>query len=175
MNGKPDDKLDSALTRLPKSIEPEHDLWPAIAANINRRRGQKHHGWSYGAAAAAVMLAAAVITWVMFGLHAPTPVNSNFARTLPRSSPAPVSAPDIRAQFAAEIAADPGLPAASRAAFVNNLRFLQDAIQRTQAAVKKYPNDVNLRSLLLDLYQQESQLMGEAQQVQIQTTVRTTL
>ena len=121
------------------------------------------------------MVAAAVITWAMFGLHPSTPVNSNFARTLPPSSPAPVSAPDIRAQFAAEIAADPGLPTASRAAFVDNLRFLQDEIQRTQAAVEKYPNDVNLRSLLLDLYQQESQLMGEAQRAQIQTTVRTTL
>lgn len=175
MNGKPDDTLDTALTKLPKSIEPEHDLWPAIAANINRRREQARHGRNYAAAAAAVMVATAVIAWTMFGLHAPTPVNSNFASTVPPSSPAPVSAPDIRAQFVAGIAADPGLPAASRAAFVNNLHFLHAEILRTQAAVEKYPNDVNLRLLLLDLYQQESQLMGEAQRAQIQTTVRTTL
>ena len=174
MNGKPDDKLDAALTRLPKSIEPEHDLWPAIAANINRHRGLKHNGWNYSIAAA-VMVAAAIIAWTMIGLRSPTTGNSNIARTVPPSSPAPVGRPDIRAQFAAEIAADPGLPAASRVAFVSNLRFLQDEIQRTQAAVKKYPNDVNLQSLLLDLYQQEARLMAEAQQVQIQTTVRTTL
>lgn len=175
MIGEPDDKLDTALTRLPKSIEPEHDLWPAVAAHISRRRQPAHHARNYAVAAAAVMLATFLITWSMSGLHTPTPVNSNFARTVPRSSSAPASAPDIRAQFAAGIAADPGLPVASRAAFVNNLRFLQDEIQRTQAAVKKYPNDVNLQSLLLDLYQQESQLMGEAQRIQIQTTVRTTL
>ncbi len=172
MNGKPDDTLDTALTKLPKSIEPEHDLWPVIAANINRRREQTRYGWSY---AAAVMVAAAVIAWATVSLRSPTTGSSSIARTIPPSSPAPVSAPDIRAQFAAGIAADPGLPAASRVAFVNNLRFLHAEILRTQAAVEKYPNDINLRSLLLDLYQQESQLMGEAQRVQIQTTVRTTL
>jgi hypothetical protein len=55
------------------------------------------------------------------------------------------------------------------------MKLLNDSIRRTQAALKKYPNDVNLQALLFNLYEQEAQLMNEAQQAQIQTTVRNTL
>ncbi|MGH8371046.1 MAG: hypothetical protein ACRESC_08695, partial [Gammaproteobacteria bacterium] len=58
---------------------------------------------------------------------------------------------------------------------LENLRLLDDSIRRTQAEIKKYPDDVNLQALLFNLYQQETRLMNEAQQAQIQTTVRNTI
>jgi hypothetical protein len=175
MSIEQDKRLDAALTKLPRSIEPQQDLWPSIHAQITRRDSQSfRHRWNYSFAAAAALVVSIATIWISLSLYAPAP-NNNFAEVVPPVAPTKTGSGDLNVQFAAQLASDKDLPPAARLALVDNLRLIHDAILRTQAAVKKYPSDVNLQSLLLDLYQQEARLMAEAQQAQIQTTVRTTL
>jgi len=175
MSIEQDKRLDAALAKLPRSIEPQHDLWPGIHARITQPKSQSlRHRWSYGFAAAAVLVVGVATIWISLNLYAPAP-DKNFAEVVPHVTPTQTETSGLSVQFAAQLASDKDLPPAARMALVDNLRLINDAILRTQAAVNKYPGDVNLQSLLLDLYQQEARLMAEAQQAQIQTNVRTSL
>ncbi len=49
-------ELQDAVGRLPKGIEPPHDLWPGIAARIDRRSWRRRLYWVPLAAAAALVL-----------------------------------------------------------------------------------------------------------------------
>lgn len=176
MNTPPDDKLNAALAKLPRDIPPARDLWPGIATHIAARRTHSRRtGWSYGAAAAAVVVVAVAAVWTTRMVRTPESGNPVIAITVPVTSSTPPETVDPRAQFAAQLASDTGLPPVARRALLSNLQLVQENILRTQAAVKKYPGDVNLRALLFNLYQQEARLMNEAQQAQIQTTVRTAI
>jgi hypothetical protein len=174
MNTQDEKQLEAALRNLPHSIEPRRDLWPDIHARILQyRQRRQRRSWIYGFAAAAVLMVGVSTAWVGF-LHLQAP-----DKTIAMVVPAPISGQpesnDLHLQFAAQLAGDRDLPPQARKALVDNLRVIQDAISRTQAALKKYPNDINLQALMFDLYQQQVRLMNEAQQTQIQATVRTTL
>ncbi|MGA9855496.1 MAG: hypothetical protein WBR29_09500 [Gammaproteobacteria bacterium] len=175
MNIHDEKRLDAGLAKLPRSIEPQQDLWPGIYARITQHQSlRSRRSGSYGLAAAALLVVGVAAVWISLNLHAPAP-DKNLAEVVPHTKSTQAMPNDLNLQFAAQLASDKGLPSAARMALVDNLRIIHDAILRTQAAVKKYPSDVNLQSLLLDLYQQEARLMAEAQQAQIQTTMRTTL
>lgn len=174
MNNTPEQKLDAALASLPRDIEPQHDLWPGIAARIaTRRHPWRREIWSRAGAVAAVMVVAVSVVWVAIGNRMPASDDALFATTVP-VTPA-TSGDNPRTAFAAQLASDNSLPPKARYALLDNLRLLNDSIRRTRAALKIYPDDVNLQALLFNLYEQEAQLMNEAQQAQIQTTVRNTL
>ncbi|HVA54236.1 MAG TPA: hypothetical protein VNI53_00325 [Gammaproteobacteria bacterium] len=168
-----DKRLDASLEILPRSIEPQHDLWPGIHVRITQHQ-PPWRNWNYGLAAAALLVIGVATTWVSLYLYAPAP-GKDFAEVVPHTKSTQAESGDLNVQFAAQLASDKDLPSSARIALVDNLHLIHDAILRTQAAVKKYPGDVNLQSLLFDLYQQEGRLMAEAQQAQIQSTVRTTL
>lgn len=174
MNNTSDDKLDAALTRLPRNIEPQHDLWPGISARIKpRRQSWSHDIWSRAGAVAAVVVVAVSVIWVAVGNRMPASDDALFTATVPATHVS--SGNDPRMVFTAQLASDHDLPPKARHALLDNLRLLNDSIRRTRAALKKYPDDVNLQALLFNLYEQEAQLMNEAQQAQIQTTVRNML
>lgn len=177
MNTPPEDKLDRALEQLPRSIEPGHDLWPGIAARIVRHEhhGASRHAWSYAGAVAAVLVVAISISWLSFGVRTPLSGNQAVSTVVPVTNPAADTDAAPRAEFAAQLAGNHALPPKSRLALLANLRLLHDSILRTQAELKKYPDDVNLQALLFNLYQQEAQLISEAQQAQIQTSTRNTI
>lgn len=172
MNIHDEKQLDVNLAKLPHSIEPRRDLWPEIHARITQNKQLRN--WNYGLAAAALLVIGVATTWISLNLYAPVS-NKFFAEVVPQVKSTQNVTTDLNMQFAAQLASDKDLPPSARMALVDNLHLVHDAILRTQAAVKKYPSDVNLQSLLLDLYQQEARLMAEAQQAQIQTTARTTL
>ncbi|HET7923062.1 MAG TPA: hypothetical protein VFM15_09940 [Gammaproteobacteria bacterium] len=173
MNQTSADKLDAALASLPRDIPPPRDLWPEIAGRITARHAahRTRAGWSYAGAVAAVLVVAVSIVWVM-PMQTGTPGNADIAVTVPAGRS---TATGTYPGFAAQLASDTALPGKSRQALLDNLRLLHDSILRTQAAIKKYPTDVNLQALLLNLYQQEARLVNEAQRVRIQTTVRNTI
>jgi hypothetical protein len=173
MSMETDKRLDANLAKLPRRIEPQNDLWPGIQARIDQRK-QLQRNWNYGVATAAILVVGLATTWIGLKLYSPA-ADKNFAEIVPHTLPTQPMPTDLNVQFAAQLTSDKDLPPAARMALVDNLRLIHDAIFRTQTAMKKYPDDVNLQSLLLDLYQQEARLMAEAQQAQIQTTVRTTL
>ncbi|MGH8377731.1 MAG: hypothetical protein ACRER7_02150 [Gammaproteobacteria bacterium] len=177
MSTQSDDKLDAALGKLPHTIESARDLWPGIAARIERQHtlSWQRNAWRYGTAIAAVIIVAVVATFTTLSMHTASPGNPVIAITVPAIPPNPAEIGNLRAKFAAQLSSDINLPPKARAALVDNLRMMHEDILRTQAALKKYPNDVNLQSLLFNLYRQEAQLMNEAQQAQAQTTVRTSI
>lgn len=170
MNTKLDDKLDAALAKLPHEIEPARDLWPGISARIAARRSRAHNGWSYGIAVAAVVVAAAAVTW---SLLRPTTPGTQMMVKATAERGVVTNAVDMLAQFTAQLVSDTSLPPKARAALLDNLRMVNADILQTQAALKKYPNDINLQTLLFNLYQQQARLLNEAQQAQVQTTART--
>ncbi|MGH8282788.1 MAG: hypothetical protein ACRESE_02970 [Gammaproteobacteria bacterium] len=176
MNNGSDNKLNEELAKLPRTIEPARDLWPGIVARIARHRVLN---WPRAvlnvAAAAAVVAVAVAVTWVVLPMHAPTPGNQTVYTTVPVNRGIANEAVDLLARFTAQLASDTNLPPKARAALLDNLRMVQADILHTQEALKKYPNDINLRVLLFNLYQQQAQLMNEAQQAQIQTTARTAI
>ena len=172
MNEHDSDKLDEYLSALPRSVQPQHDLWPGISAKIRMRRPRALRLWNLGFAAAAVVCAVIAVSW---GVHRSNSAASRYATAVVSPEPGSTQVMNPTVQYASVIAADNALPIMARNALVNNLRLLNDEIQRTQAAVKKYPGDVNLQALLLDLYQQEARLVNTAQQVQIQTIARTSI
>jgi len=172
MNTPSDDKLDAALGKLPPDIQPARDLWPGIAARIAVRRTRVRNGWSYGVAVAAVVVAAAAITWSLFRPNATAPGTQMVANATANHGVAS-KAVDMLAQFTAQLVSDNNLPPKARTALLDNLRMVHADILQTEVALKKYPNDVNLRTLLFNLYQQQAQLLNQAQQAQIQTTART--
>lgn len=170
MNTASDDKLDAALRKLPREIEPARDLWPGIAGRIAARRSRARNGWSYGVAVAAVVVAAAAVTWNVFRPNTP---GTQMLTQATANRGVVTQAMDVLAHFTAQLVSDTNLPPKARAALLDNLRMVNIDILQTQAALKKYPNDVNLQALLFNLYQQQARLLNEAQQAQVQTTVRT--
>jgi hypothetical protein len=80
-----------------------------------------------------------------------------------------VESVDVLAEFIHQLLGNNNLPPKAQSALVNNLRMVHADITYTESEIKKNPNDANLRALLLNLYQQQSDLMNEAQQAQIQT------
>jgi hypothetical protein len=76
---------------------------------------------------------------------------------------------DVLAEFTQQLLGNGNLPPAAQAALVKNLRAVHADILYTESEIKKNPNDANLRALLVNLYQQQADLMNEAQQAQVQT------
>ncbi|MGA9853774.1 MAG: hypothetical protein WBR29_00655 [Gammaproteobacteria bacterium] len=76
---------------------------------------------------------------------------------------------DVLTEFIGQLLGNNNLPPKAQAALVKNLRMVHADILYTQSEIKKNPNDANLRALLLNLYQQQADLMSEAQQAQVQT------
>ncbi|MGH8399115.1 MAG: hypothetical protein ACRETA_12865 [Gammaproteobacteria bacterium] len=174
MNNESDNKLNEELAKLPRTIEPARDLWPGIAARIARRSITTWPGTVLNVTAAAAVVAIAVaVTWLILPMHAPAPGNQSAATTVPANRDIATETVDLLARFTVQLASDTNLPPKARAALLDNLHMVHADILHTEAALKKYPNDVNLRALLFNLYQQQAQLMNEAQQAQIQTTART--
>ncbi|MGH8279062.1 MAG: hypothetical protein ACRETQ_05810 [Gammaproteobacteria bacterium] len=172
MNTPPDKKLDTLLEKLPREIQPRRDLWPGIAARI----GRPQH-WPRMAvnvlAVAAVLAAAAVVTWVIFSMYTHLPHQPAVASGAPNNANPATQAVNLLASFTLELAGNHEIPDKARAALLDNLNIVTANIARTEVAVKKYPDDVNLRGLLFNLYQQQAQLLSEAQQIQTQTMTRT--
>jgi hypothetical protein len=172
MNTEHDPELQAAVARLPQHIEPPRDLWPGIAARISQQRRSRPL-WAYGLAASLLLAVGAGGMWLalaprgVFGLS-------------PTS--AAVSATDDEAYFTerATYAEDsvensPNLAPATRALILRNLRAIEGSMRDIRLALDQDPNNTRLRSLLLDLYQDEARLLAAAQQTRTQNNVRTDL
>lgn len=166
------DKLRKALGRLPRDIEPSHDLWPGVAARINRRPRAVRSLWAYGMAASLLVAVVVGSLWIGIGRQAAdggTPVvvasgagdNAYFAQ---------------RAAFAeSTVQKATNLSPATRAVILRNLRIIEGSMQQIQQALESDPDNPRLRALLYDLYQNEARLLAATQQVQAQTNQRNDL
>jgi hypothetical protein len=168
-----EDKLQKSVDRLARDIAPGRDLWPGIAARIEKRQ-RNRAPWAYGLAASFLVAVAAGGLW--FGLAHRAP-GTGAPTELVASNPSP------EAQYFAQRAAfaensvqtAPNLAPATRAVILKNLQIIEGSMQQIEGALEKDPSNPRLRALLYDLYQNEAKLLAATQQIQAQTNQRNEL
>lgn len=167
------DKLWEAVNRLQREIAPGRDLWPGIAARIERKYRSRRRRWVYGIAASLFVAVGAGGLW--FSLTRRVPIVTAPAQQIVAASPDAQYFAQ-RASFAEHtVQSVPNLAPVTRAVILKNLRIIESSMQQIQGALEKDPDNPRLRSLLYDLYQDEARLLAATQQIQAQTATRNEL
>lgn len=128
----PDRELLAALAALPRSAEPERDLWPSVAAQLPPRRAW----WTRWEAAAAAIALVALSSGITAWLTRPPP-------------PLPWEAQMLAAaeQLEAEIAAG-DLPPELERRLLDDAAELEAAILELRRALDERPDDPRLAAAL---------------------------
>jgi len=176
------DRLQEALSQLPRGIEPGRDLWPGIAARLEPRsepaRVRAVPRWAWAAAAATVLVvASSIVTATLMRREA-----AMTARTAPTAQ----SAPEVVQAVAgsATAAFGPGhrvgpaylanrrvlarelevrlarLPPEGREQLAKNIAELRRASAEINAALELHPGDPLLEELLFNIYQDEISVLA---------------
>jgi hypothetical protein len=167
-----DDVLLRRLRDLPRSVEPEHDLWPVIAARLDEPRAARSGGRI--ALLAASLVAAAVVAFFAgrwSGDGVPSPALAPAART---TTAIPAVPPSLAAASAslegtrrelerAFLARRAGLPPATLALVEENLRTIGEAIAEIERALDAHPSDAQLGRRLVAYKAREIALLEQAQ------------
>ena len=170
---------------LPDSVEPARDLWPDIAARLDRpskvvqgRFAPTSRRWMAVAAAAALSIGALVVAYTM-GRHHADPMVARASAT-PAAVPASLAAPSsasVEAQFR-EARSELLAALEQRRDFLSdetlqvvhdNLDVIDQAIYRISAALDSDPDNSMLRSQLTWAYQQQIQLLQRANRLPAET------
>jgi hypothetical protein len=165
----------TSLRELPQSIEPAHDLWPGIEAQLTpmptRRRGQPLR-WL---AAAAMLASVALGVWIGRSLLpgtagvGTTPVSANRIAVPPLAptalDAAYVSDPRYAQQRAALVQALQArlaaLPPPTRAKVSASLATIEKAKQDLEQALGRDPGNALLQELLVNTYQDEMRVLTD--------------
>jgi tetratricopeptide (TPR) repeat protein len=178
MSDPQDRELDRRVAKLPRSIDPERDLWTDIASRIAAPRASTSltaRRRRLLVAGASALAAAAAVTFLV-GRRSPrpawpwpSPVPSAMAvasAPVPAAAPAPADALENAKERVTYRAAVQALEASlaenrrylsSQAAdrLEKSLGVLDQAIQATEQALARDPDSTELRSQLWDEYQQK--------------------
>jgi len=168
--------LDDALARLPRSVEPARDLWPAIEAQLEPQAGAGGRRRWWPAAAAAVLLVAAssLITAGLLRRDGPATVGASpepatMAMTNAAFGPGQALGPDYlaaRQELARALESRiERLPPAGRRQLEKNLAELHRARAEINAALELSPGDPLLEELLLNAYQDELAVLASVNQL----------
>ena len=172
-------RLDQALDRLPRSVDPAHDLWPAIEARLEAREARPRR-WALQAAAALLLV-------VSSSLLTASLVRRDFSRVARAQDPvalAPATqVPAIPAAYGPAYALDPeyvaarqqlssmlesridAMPASARQKLEANLAEIRRASAEINAALALQPGDSLLEELLLNTYQDELAVLASVNQL----------
>lgn len=168
-----DRDLDQAIRQLPRTIDPPEDLFPGIRARVDERARARRRGTIAGVLA----LAAAVALWVGTVPARTSALASSWtvavAPEIPapaRLEPAPSDLIPGEAQLrgaALELARafDSRRPLLDRellAVYEENLGIVDDAIERSRAALVERPADPNLQRVLDRAYRHKLALLRRA-------------
>lgn len=176
-------RLEEALGRVPRSVEPARDLWPAIEARIDARvasrpNGPRRYAWQ-AAAAVLLVVASSILTASLVrrdlsrvalvedhathGLVAPVPSRPAAFRPGYALDPGYMAA---REQLSDLLASRLGaLPASARQKLEANLAEIRRASAEINAALALQPGDPLLEELLLNTYQDELAVLASASQL----------
>lgn len=168
--------LDAALQALPREIEPRHDLWPGVEAQIEPLAGGRWRTWLWPAAAAVLLVAgSSLLTAALLrGGREPLARTSvpalDGAVTMPAAfGPAHTLSPEYdaaRRQLTAMLQQRVSrMPPGARRKFEANLAELRRAAHEINAALEEAPGDPLLEELLLSTYQQELAVLAAANQL----------
>jgi len=172
---EPGGRLDSALARLPKAIEPSRDLWPAIEAGLESRTARPRQSWGWLAAAGVlVAVGSSLITATLLREGRPEPA---------QVAAAVGEAPVVPAAFGPVGRMGPGylatrrvllrelearidrLPPEAQKSLERNLAELHRASAEINAALALKPGDPLLEELLLNTYQDELAVLASVNQL----------
>jgi hypothetical protein len=180
------DPLDQALDSLPKSVQPQRDLWSGIRAEIeSSSRAQRSRylppRWQQLAAGALLVIATSLTTYFLTrqSLRHETPVIAQQSAPAPMLSAMPASfGPEslgadyfkaraaLDAEFEQRIAS---LPPATRAKLENDLADLRRAANEIATTLAQHPSDPLLQDLLMSTYQSELQLFANVNEMTART------
>jgi hypothetical protein len=172
---EPNGRLDRALARLPKAIEPSRDLWPAIEAGLESRTARPRQNWGWLAAAGVlVAVGSSLITATLLREGRPEPA---------QVAAAVGEAPVVPAAFGPGGRMGPGylatrrvllrelearidrLPPEAQKSLERNLAELHRASAEINAALALKPGDPLLEELLLNTYQDELAVLASVNQL----------
>ena len=180
--GSGDDALLRAVGRLPQSIEPAHDLWPAIESRLEEpassRGARVQMSWTYALAAAiGCMALGALLSYALLRTDV-TPEMTTQTAAAPSNR-----AEVLQAKFGGYTALGPEyeraraalvinlaerlhrLPPMARVKVERNLDEIQRAVKEINAALELAPDDPLLQELLMDTYQDELKLLAHVNQI----------
>jgi hypothetical protein len=169
-------RFDDALARLPRSVEPARDLWPAIEARLEPQAGAARPRRWWPAAAAAVLLvtASSLITAGLLRRDVPAtaglaPEPASEVMTHAAFGPGQALGPDYlaaRQELARTLEARiERLPPAGRRQLEKNLAELRRARAEINAALELSPGAPLLEELLLNAYQDELAVLASVNQL----------
>ena len=176
---EPTGRLDKALARLPKAIEPSRDLWPAIEAGLESRTARPRQNWGWLAAAGLlVAVGSSLITATLLREGRPDP-----AQLAAAVEAAVEETPVVPAAFGPVGRMGPGylatrrvllrelearidrLPPEAQKSLERNLAELHRASAEINAALALKPGDPLLEELLLNTYQDELAVLARVNQM----------
>jgi len=171
----PASRLDEALARLPRGIEPGRDLWPAIEPRLEDRAVRATRRWAWAAAAAVLLVAASsLVTATLMrrdeaatarSVAQPEDAVLTTAAFGPghRVGPAYLANRRVLAQSLEERIAR--LPPGARSRLAANLAELRRASAEINAALELHPGDPLLEEMLFNVYQDEIAVLANLDQL----------
>lgn len=163
MNTQPDN-IENLARRLPREIMPARDLWPGIESRLQSRQSRRRL-WRYGAAATVLAACGALAAWLATGglmtQHEQTGNTPLVLTPVTQTGQA-----DTR--FAA-------LKPQPRATLSSNYRVVERAITAIETALQKDPNNLYLRGLLNQAYQDRAALERVGKQAETNPYLRSDL
>jgi hypothetical protein len=151
-----DQQLDALLEQLPKSIEPEDDLWPGIAAKLAPKAPARNAPFRYS-------IAASFIVGILgIGLAVTSQwQNQQLKAQITELEDQPTAASAFRTVNVAQEQACP--PAESGQLVIQeNLVIIESALKQIENALKNAPGDPVLNKRYLDLSKQQMNLIHRA-------------
>jgi hypothetical protein len=187
-DGSDDARLDAQLRRLSHDgIEPGHDLWPAIAGQLEPRVAGsplRRRAWAWQAAAAVLLVAgSSLLTATLLDTRREDGTMATATTTTPAAGAVPTGAAAVPAAFGAGARLDPdylearrqltalldmrmaNLPESTRAKLEANLAEMRRAALQINAALAEQPGDPLLEELLLKTYQDELAVLANVNQL----------
>lgn len=162
MTHEPDGELQALVERLPRSIEPPHDLWPAIEARLGARPSRGRGRLVALAAAALIAVAAAsslATAWLLGGGDRPATVAVAAAAGDAREA----SYLRATSALAQELAVRRDQLAPETVAVLDrNLAIIDRAIAESRAALAADPANRDLAELLWASYQRKVSFLEQA-------------